>query len=202
MRHPAGARPVLGSSPDAATGSRRPDSRHPHIQQMSESLADLGVRATQLPPDHPKRRARPHQPPDLQLLSAIDIRPAMTTPSTQSEEVLRRPPETTRPACLRSSRTCGSDPTATSSPSPFTRTTRPLAGSTARWTSSRPVSAMATSSSWCCRRGRDHRRVSADEIRLIEGRRGHGAGVRELHLRDALRTGANRTLDKPDSPSA
>ena len=50
---------------------------------------------------------------------------------------------------------------------------------------------------------RQHRNqpCARHEIRLIEGRRGHGAGVRELHLRDALRAGGKRTLDKPDSPS-
>ena len=39
------------------------------------------------------------------------------------------------------------------------------------------------------------------EIRIIEHRRGRPGRVAKLHLRDALRAGRNRTLEKSDSPS-
>ena len=39
------------------------------------------------------------------------------------------------------------------------------------------------------------------EIRIIEHRRGRSRRVAKLHLRDALRAGGNRTLEKSDFPS-
>jgi hypothetical protein len=46
-----------------------------------------------------------------------------------------------------------------------------------------------------------HKPGARHEVRVVEHRRGGPRSVRELHLRDALRTDGNRTFDKSDLPS-